>query len=57
MLEEAQIPYSEERYTADTWKHRKQIGIESGLFTFGQVPSLTANMNSGEVSASMRRMV
>ncbi|XP_077980923.1 glutathione S-transferase P 1-like [Glandiceps talaboti] len=41
MLEEAEIIYNETLFTKETWPAAKQKGIESGLYTFGQVPAIT----------------
>ncbi|XP_006815126.1 glutathione S-transferase P 1-like [Saccoglossus kowalevskii] len=41
MLEEAQIPYNETKFTEKSWPAAKIKGIEDGLYTFGQVPAIT----------------
>jgi glutathione S-transferase len=47
ILEYLQVPYEEIRYTSTadgpdaTWPAAKKAGIESGLFPFGQLPSLS----------------
>eukprot|EP00118_Oscarella_pearsei_P024929 m.307140 g.307140 ORF g.307140 m.307140 type:complete len:273 (+) comp41947_c0_seq1:297-1115(+) len=46
ILNEAQIPYDETRFTKDTWPAAKEAGLKSGLYSFGQVPVLVAE--SGE---------
>ncbi|XP_033108425.1 glutathione S-transferase Mu 1-like [Anneissia japonica] len=43
MLEEAQIPYNETNFTKDTWPEAKKKGVESGMYTFGQVPAITTS--------------
>lgn len=41
MLEEASIPYNQTDFTKETWPAAKKKGIESGLYTFGQVPAIS----------------
>ncbi|XP_068675336.1 glutathione S-transferase 2-like [Montipora foliosa] len=41
MMEDFEIPYAETNYSHDTWPEIKKKGIETGLFTFGQVPAIT----------------
>lgn len=47
LLEYLQVPYEEVRYTSSsdgpnaTWPDAKASGLESGMFPFGQVPSLS----------------
>lgn len=41
MLEDFEIPYVETNYTKESWPEIKKKGIETGLFTFGQVPAIT----------------
>ena len=43
LLEETQTPFSEVRYTKDTWAKAKEEGLANGTFPFGQVPSLTTH--------------
>jgi len=40
-LEEAGLQYRQELHSPDQWLNIKSAGIESGLFPFGQVPSLS----------------
>jgi glutathione S-transferase len=43
MLEETQVPFTEVRYTKETWPQAKRAGLANGTFPFGQVPSLTTH--------------
>ena len=36
LLEDANIDYKETRFTKENWPQNKQIGIDSGLYKFGQ---------------------
>ena len=40
LLSHLKIETEEIRHTKDTWADAKKVGVESGLFTFGQVPAL-----------------
>ena len=41
LMANAEIPWSETKFTKETWPDAKQQGISSGLYTFGQgIPKL-----------------
>jgi len=40
ILEDNRVNYRDVIVTTDTWAELKQLGIESGLFVFGQVPAI-----------------
>ncbi|EDO48102.1 predicted protein [Nematostella vectensis] len=41
MMEDNGVLYAETNYTKEDWPTVKQKGIQTGLFTFGQVPAIT----------------
>jgi len=45
ILEDHNIPYTETRYTKETWLEVKQIGINDRVYTFGQVPAIVTSKN------------
>ena len=36
LMEDAGIPYTENRFTKETWPEGKRLGMDIGLYTFGQ---------------------
>ena len=43
ILMDSNVPYSELNFSGDEWPEIKKKGIETGIFTFGQVPAITTN--------------
>ncbi|XP_020609413.1 glutathione S-transferase-like isoform X2 [Orbicella faveolata] len=41
MMEDFEIPYAETNFSKAEWPAVKEKGIETGLFTFGQVPAIS----------------
>ncbi|ELT87050.1 hypothetical protein CAPTEDRAFT_221061 [Capitella teleta] len=43
LLEDSQIPYKEINFNDESWPAQKAWGLESGLYTFGQVPAISTS--------------
>eukprot|EP00730_Choanoeca_flexa_P017928 TRINITY_DN8688_c0_g1_i3.p1 TRINITY_DN8688_c0_g1~~TRINITY_DN8688_c0_g1_i3.p1 ORF type:complete len:305 (+),score=77.38 TRINITY_DN8688_c0_g1_i3:21-935(+) len=43
LMIDTKLPYTEVKYTRETWPAAKQQGLGNGSFTFGQVPSFTTH--------------
>ncbi|KAJ8040549.1 Glutathione S-transferase P [Holothuria leucospilota] len=43
ILEDTGISYNQELFTGETWPGAKKKGIESGIYTFGQVPAIVTD--------------
>ncbi|KAK2189301.1 hypothetical protein NP493_109g02002 [Ridgeia piscesae] len=43
MMIEAGIPFTEKNFNKATWPSHKEAGINSGLYTYGQVPAVETN--------------
>ena len=58
MLSDLGIEFREERHTKATWPEKKQAGIESGIFPFGQMPVLEyqSGGRTGSVAQSLAIM-
>jgi len=40
LMEDQNIPYTETRYTQELWANAQPLGIEDGLYHFGEIPSI-----------------
>ncbi|XP_071510088.1 glutathione S-transferase P-like [Diadema antillarum] len=43
LLEQAGVPYNQTDFTRETWPEAKRLGIERGLYTYGQVPAIVTS--------------